>query len=182
MKKLILILLFVLIISNEVPNLLASNESHEETNNRYYNILRTMDIIKNEKIGYNNSIMISSKELTEVFHYSREFITQIDYKFITVKLNIPFTGNDSAGKRSRILLYLDDELLCDGTKYNQVQWELHPIHLEGIKLNVKAGNHKIKLMCCVDGGNLHIPHFNTNFIENTIKPEIFSTLIIIGQN
>ncbi len=142
----------------------------------------SMDIIKNEKIRYNNSIIISSTQLTEVFHYSREFITQIDYKFIIVKLNIPFTGNDSQGKRSRILLYLDDDVLCDGTKFNQVPWELHPIHLEGIKLNVQPGNHKIKLMCCVDGGNLNIPHYNTNLIEYTIKPEIFSTLVIIGQN
>ena len=144
--------------------------------------ISSIDIIKNEKIGYNQSITISNSQLTEVFHYSREFITQIDYKLLSVKLNIPFTGNDSAGKRSRVILYVDDEPICDGSMHNQVNWELKPLQLEGICLNVKAGYHKIKLMCCVDGGNLNIPHYNSSCIENTVKPEIFGKIIILGQN
>ena len=64
-----------------------------------------IDIIKNEKLGYNSSIIVSSKELNEVFYYSRDFKTLKDYKLLSIKLNIPFTGNDTAGSRSRILLY-----------------------------------------------------------------------------
>ena len=142
----------------------------------------SLDIIKNEKIGYNNHIIIDSKELTEVYHYSREFMTFFDYKLLTIKLSIPFTGNNIDGARSRVILYLDDEELCDGSMYNTYKWELKPIHLEGIGINIKAGNHKLKLKCCVDSGALYIPHFSIGCIENTVKPSIFGKLIIIGQN
>ena len=66
--------------------------------------------------------------------------------------------------------------------YNQVNWELKPLFLEGIGMNIKSGNHKIKLMCCVDGGELYIPHYNSGYIEHTIKPEISGKLIILGFN
>ena len=140
------------------------------------------ELIKYEKIGYNCSITVTSNQLTEIFHYSREFIAKKDYNILIVKLHIPFTGNNSAGKRSRILLYLDNEVICDGTMYNEVYWELKPLFLEGIGMNVKSGNHKIKLMCCVDGGELNIPHYNSSCIEHTIKPEISGKLIILGFN
>ena len=142
----------------------------------------SIHIIKNERINYNNSVKISSTQLTEVFYYSREFKTFHDIKVLTVKLDIPFTGNEIVGTRSRILLYLDDHLLCDGTMYNQVNWELKPLHLEGTVVDIKPGNHKIKLMCCVNGGILHIPHFHPQYIENTIKPPISGNLLIIAQN
>jgi len=140
------------------------------------------ELIKYEKIGYNCSITVTSNQLTEVFHYSREFITKKDYNILIVKLSIPFTGNNTQGKRSRILLYLDDEIICDGTMYNEVHWELKPLFLEGIGINVKSANHKLKLMCCVDGGELNIPHYNPGCIEHTIKPEISGRLIILGFN
>ena len=142
----------------------------------------SLNIIKNEKIGYNNSIEISSKELTEVYHYSREFMTFSDYKLLTIKLSIPFTGNGNRSARSRVILYLDDEELCDGSMYNTYEWELKPIHLEGIGINVKEGKHKLMLKCCVDSGTLYIPHYNEKLIENTVKPSVFGRLIIIGQN
>ena len=142
----------------------------------------SLDIIKNEKIGYNNHITIDSKELTEVYHYSREFVTFFDYKLLTIKLSIPFTGNGIDSARSRVILYLDDEELCDGSMYNTYRWEFKLLHLEGIGVNIKAGNHKLKLKYCVDSGVLYIPHFLTSGIENTVKPSIFGKLIIIGQN
>ena len=33
------------------------------------------NVIKDEKIGYNQSVIVNSKQLTEVFYYSREFDT-----------------------------------------------------------------------------------------------------------
>ena len=142
----------------------------------------SIHVIRNETINYNNSIVINSRKLSEVFCYSREFKTPHDIKVLTVKLDIPFTGNDTIGSRSRILLYLDDTLLCDGTMHNQDQWELKPLHLEGICVDVKPGIHKLKLMCCVDKGNLHIPHYHTAYIEHTIDPKISGKLVIIEQN
>ena len=143
--------------------------------------ISSVHIIKNERINYNSTIKISSPQLTEVYHYSREFKTLHEFKILTVILNIPFTGNYTAGSRSRILLYLDDELLCDGTFYTN-SWELKPLHLEGIAVDVKPGNHKVKLMCCVDKGELNIPHYNVIGIEHTIKPELSGKMVIIGQN
>ena len=101
---------------------------------------------------------------------------------ITVILDISFTGNEKANTWSRILLYLDEELLCDGTIFNQYEWELKPLHLEGIAVDVKTWNYKVKLICWVNGGILHIPHYNMNDIEYTIKPEISGKMVIIGQN
>ena len=141
-----------------------------------------IDIIKNEKLGYNSSIIVSSKELNEVFYYSRDFKTLKDYKLLSIKLNIPFTGNNTAGSRSRILLYLDNEPICDGSIYNQSPWEIKPLNLEGFGFNVKNGNHKLQLKCCVNMGNLNIPHYNELEIEGTIEPKLFGNLIIIGQN
>ena len=145
--------------------------------------ISSFDVIKNEKINYSYPIIISSTILTEVYHYSREFETYIDYKLLSVKLNIPYTGHDTKERRARIVLYLDDEEIYDGSIYNGVQsWDLRPINLEGIGQNIKAGIHNIKLMCCVDSGSLYIPAFGIDFIENTVKPEIFGKMIIIGQN
>ena len=152
----------------------------EKTPNK--SVSSTIEIIKTKKIGYNNHITISSNQLNEVFHYSRDFITLKDYKLLSIKLNIPFTGNNTSDSRSRILLYLDNEPICDGSIYNTNSWELKPLHLEGIGFNVKAGNHHLKLKCCVNKGILYIPHFDSVSIENTIEPKLFGNLVIIGQN
>ena len=100
--------------------------------------ISSVHIIQNQRINYNNSITINTPQLTEVYHDTREFKTCHEFKMLTVVLNIPFTGNDTADARSRILLYLDDELLCDGSVYNTNPWELKPLHLEGIAVDVNS--------------------------------------------
>ena len=142
----------------------------------------TIDILKNETIRYNSSILVNSRKLKEVYHYTREFITEIDYKLITIRLNIPLTGIDKAKCYARILLYLDDKMLCDGSIWSHVKWELKPIFLEGTGVNIQKGIHKIKLMCSVSGGNLNIPYFDNTSELYTIKPELSSQLTIITQN
>ena len=142
----------------------------------------TIDILKNETIRYNSPILVNSHKLNEVYHYTREFITEIDYKLITIRLNIPLTGIDLKKCYARILLYLDDKMLCDGSIWSHVDWELKPIFLEGSGVNIKKGIHKIKLMCSVTGGNLNIPYFDITSELYTIKPELSSQLTIIAQN
>ena len=126
--------------------------------------------------------MVNTKELSEVYHYSRSFTTDIDCKLITVKLNIPLVGINEKKNYSRILLYLDNDMICDGSIWSHVEWELKPIYLEGIGVNIKKGDHSVKLMCSVAGGKLNIPYFDTSCALNTIKPPLSSKLIIIGQN
>ena len=126
--------------------------------------------------------MVTSKELNEAYYYSRSFHIDNDYKLITVKLNIPLVAIDKKQNYSRILLFLDEEMICDGTIYSHVEWELKPIYLEGIGVNIKKENHLVKLMCSVSGGALNIPYFDTTSQLNTIKTELSSKLIIIGQN
>ena len=141
-----------------------------------------LEIIKNETIKYNSAILVKTKELSEVYHYSRSFTTDIDYKLITVKLNIPLVGINEKKNYSRILLYLDNDMICDGSIWSHVEWELKPIYLEGIGVNIKKGDHSVKLMCSVTGEKLNIPYFDTSCALNTIKPPLSSKLIIIGQN
>ena len=146
-------------------------------NNRETNF----DILINEKIGYNDYIKIDSKDLEEVHHYSRTFITKRNYKMCSVRLSIPLTGNSgNVGARSRILLYLDDEVICDGSIHNGVSWELRPINLIGEIFDLKAWEHKIKLLCCVNDGILYIPCYNRQCIEHTLSPKLTGKLIVLG--
>ena len=136
-----------------------------------------------QTIKYNDSIKIVSKTLTEVYHYTRIFNTTKNYKMCTVRLSIPFTGNNGGlGVRSRILLYLDEELICDGSIHNGSSWELKPLQLYGETFDLKPGEHTIKLMCCVSGNELFIPHLNLGGIEYTIKPEISGKMVALGFN
>jgi len=143
----------------------------------------SFDILLNQTIKYNDSINIVSKTLVEVYHYTRSFTTTQNYKMCTVRLNIPFTGNDGGlSIRSRILLYLDEELICDGSIHNGTSYELKPLQLIGELFDLKSGKHIIKLKCCVSGNTLHIPHYNPEKIENTIKPELTGKIVVIGFN
>ena len=141
-----------------------------------------LDILKEEKITYSASVTFNCKALEEIQFYTREFTTTKNYKLCTVDLNIPMTGNELAGKRARILLYLDEEMIFDATCHDPCNWNLKSLMISAKKINLLIGHHKIKLMGCVDGGNFYIPHFNTSFIENTISPPISGRLCIIGQN
>ena len=136
-----------------------------------------------QTIKYNDSIKIDSKSLIEVYHYTRIFNTNKKYKMCTVRLSIPFTGNNGGlGARSRILLYLDEELICDGSMHNGIQWELKPLQLYGEVFELKPGEHTVRLKCCVSGNELYIPHYNIKGAEFTIKPEISGKMVVLGFN
>ena len=138
------------------------------------------DVIKYEKIGYNQSIIVNSRQLTEIFHYSREFDTNMNYKLCTVQLNIPYSGIRKQSSIARIILYLDEEAIYDGSIYHVEDYILRPINLSGSKVNLMAGHHKIKLMACTNNEELHIPHLNVQGSENIIKPAIFGSYLVIG--
>ena len=140
------------------------------------------DILKDEKIGYNQSIIINSIFPIEIFHYSREFDTKKNYKLCTVQLNIPYTTTKGISTIARILLYLDDDMIYDGTIYSQQAYIIRPMNFYGHKSNLKVGHHKLKLMACVNSGELHIPHLNLFGIEHLIQPPISGSLLIIGYN
>ena len=137
---------------------------------------------KIEKIGFNDHIDIASTTFVEVHHYKRTFETKIAYKACIVKLNIPFTGLDNGGKRARILLCLDDKVICDGSMHSPSQWSLNPLYLQGELPDLQSGTHTVTLKCCVDGGKLYIPHYGGNVIESTLNPPIQATLIVVGIN
>ena len=48
--------------------------------------------------------------------------------------------------------------------------------------DLKPGEHTVKLMCCVNGNELFIPHLNLEGIEYTIKPEISGKMVVLGFN
>ncbi len=137
---------------------------------------------KIEKIGFNDSIEITSPKFVEVHHYKRTFETKIPYKACIVKLNIPFSGLKAESKRARILLCLDDTVICDGSIHSPNCWILTPLFLQGEMCDLKPGKHTVTLKCCVDGGTLHIPHYRKDLIEATLDPPIQATLIVVGIN
>ena len=137
-------------------------------------------VIKDEKIGYNQSVIVNSKELTEVFYYSREFETYINFKLCTVQLNIPYSGLRGYESVARILLYLDEDLICDGSIYSKEAYILRPLNLSGYKSNLIAGHHKLILKACTNNAELHIPHININGSEYIIKPPISGSILIVG--
>ena len=141
----------------------------------------SFDIIMDQKIEFNSTISIISRELTEVYHYSREFDTNIDYKLCTVQMNIPFTSMMNSCSCARILLYLDEDMICDGSFAIDSGWFFHPLNLFGHKVNLKKGHHKMKLMASVSDSELHIPHLNFEAAEYTVKPIISGSILIIGN-
>ena len=140
------------------------------------------DIIKDEKIGYNQTITVNSSLLSEIYHYSREFDTNKNYKLCTVQLNIPYSGIRGFETIARILLYLDNEMIYDGTIYTKNAYILRPINLSGHKTNLQAGHHTLKLFACTSNAELHIPHLNIMGPENIIQPAISGSYLVIGYN
>ena len=141
-----------------------------------------LDILKEEKFTYSSHVTLNSKTLVEIPFYTREFTTLKNYKLCSIDLNIPMTGNDTAGHRIRILIYLDEEQIYDSSYYDPSNFVLKFLVISAKKTNLLAGFHRFKLMGCVDGGTFYIPHYNINYIENTITPQISGRLFIIGQN
>lgn len=72
-------------------------------------------------------------------------------------------------------------MICDSTIYNRFQWELKPLTIMGYVKNLPKGNHKIKILACVDkGSTLNLPHLFKTCIEYTIKPIVSGSMTIIG--
>jgi hypothetical protein len=131
-----------------------------------------------EKIFFAASVTTNSLAWVELVNYTRTISTPALANLI-VTVHIPFTGNDTAAKRSRIRLDFDGVPISDASKFNETIWELHEITLTGLVANVAAGVHTLKLFAMVDGGTLNIPHFNAALIEST-APALFANLFLVG--
>ena len=141
---------------------------------------KTPKILFQQKLEYIAPVLIDQKELTEVPYYSREFKTEQIYNIVQVNINIPYTSMDTDCSHGKILTYLDNEMICDSTIHNQYQWELKPLTIIGYVKNLPIGNHKIKILACVDKGTLNLPHLWKTCIEYTIKPIVSGSMTIIG--
>ncbi len=132
-----------------------------------------------KNINFTTSVTTASTALQEISQYTIT-ITTPKLSCSIVTLHIPFAGNDTADKRSRICLQFDTQTISDATKYNQGQWELNEITLTGLVQNVAEGNHTVKVLAAVEGGTLNIPHYNPDRIEKKITPEIFANFYMVG--
>ena len=141
---------------------------------------KTPKILFQQKLEYIAPVLIDQKELTEVPYYSREFKTEQIYNIVQVNINIPYTSMDTDCSHGKILTYLDNEMICDSTIHNRYQWELKPLTIIGYVKNLPIGNHKIKILACVDKGTLNLPHLWKTCIEYTIKPIVSGSMTIIG--
>jgi hypothetical protein len=141
---------------------------------------KTPKILFQQKLEYIAPVLIDQKELTEVPYYTREFKTEQIYSIVQVNINIPYTSIDTDCSHGKILTYLDNEMICDSTIHSRHQWELKPLTIIGYVKNLPIGNHKIKILACVDKGTLNLPHLNKGYIEYTIKPIVSGSMTIIG--
>ena len=141
---------------------------------------KTPKILFQQKLEYIAPVLIDQKELTEVPYYTREFKTEQIYNIVQVNINIPYTSMDTDYSHGKILTYLDNEMICDSTIHNRYQWELKPLTIIGYVKNLPIGNHKIKILACVDKGTLNLPHLWKTCIEYTIKPIVSGSMTIIG--
>jgi hypothetical protein len=132
-----------------------------------------------KNINFTASVTTNSTTLQEISQYTQT-IAIPKLSCLIVTLHIPFTGNDTPDKRSRICLQFDTQTISDATKYNQGQWELNEITLTGLVQNVAEGNHTVKVWAAVEGGTLNIPHYNPDRIEKKITPEIFANFYMVG--
>ena len=141
---------------------------------------KTPKILFQQNLEYIASVLINQKELTEVPYYTREFKTEQIYNIVQVNINIPFTAIDKEWSRARILTYLDNEKICDSSIHSRLDYELKPLTIIGYVKNLPIGNHKIKILACVDQGTLNLPHLWEKRIEYTIKPIVSGSMTIIG--
>ena len=141
---------------------------------------KTPKILFQQKLEYIAPVLIDQKELTEVPYYTREFKTEQIYNIVQININIPYTSMDTDWSHGKILTYLDNEMICDSTINNRYQWELKPLTIIGYVKNLPIGNHKIKILACVDKGTLNLPHLWKTCIEYTIKPIVSGSMTIIG--
>ena len=132
------------------------------------------------KYEYDSSVTSTQNDFTQIPYYTH-YIELLPMQYLTVKIKIPFVGNDSNGKRSRILLKFDGEVIDQSAKYNTSAWELHDLVLEGTVFEIGQGKHIIEIYACVDGGTLNIPHLNTSLIEATKTPKLQGKLSIKGK-
>jgi len=140
----------------------------------------SVDVLHKEKIQYDKSITTNSKELKTIDFYTRTFQTNKDYKIINIKINIPYTSNDVDYGKSKVILFFDNEPICDLTMFDRVQYSLKPITIDAIVVEPPMGSHKMELKACVQNGTLNIPHYNPGFIEHTINPKLFGSIHILG--
>ena len=150
-------------------------EDGEELNDEFgYHILL------HEVSEFTCPITLNQKSLTNVAFYTRKVKAITDYMVVNVNINIPLTGNDSAGQYSRIITYFDDEVICDSSIYNSDAWEMKPLTINGYVKNVRQGEHTITIKAAVSAGTLHIPRFDSNSVAEKIKPRIQYSYFVAG--
>lgn len=132
-----------------------------------------------DTICYTAHVTVTSGTLVEVPIYTKNIHFQQKFKQLDVKLHIPFTGKEQAG-RSRIILFFDEKPVSDSSMYHATAWPMVPLTLEATICDVYPGSHKLSVQACVSDGTLYIPHFNTGAQEATIKPSIFGTYMVYG--
>ena len=93
----------------------------------------SVDVILDEKINFTSSVLINSKTLAEIPIYTRTIQVGANYPLCEIAISIPFTANDQAGKRSRIVLFLDTEPIYDGTVYGPSSYNLVPVNIAAKK-------------------------------------------------
>ena len=144
-----------------------------------------MKLIHFEKINFDKTVEIKSKELTMVPWCQKIFYIDKSIALCTVNINIPYVGNatsDDSWNSSKIVLFIDDEPIYTGQINSHSIYDLRPLFISADKPYLKEGQHKLSLKACVykEDHKLAIPFVDLNDVENTVEPKNFATIKIIG--
>ena len=141
-----------------------------------------MKLIHFEKIVFDHSVEIKSKQLENIPWCQKDFYTDKELSLCTVNINIPYVGHILDNwKSSKIVLFLDEEPIYTGQINSHCKYPLHPLFISADKPCLKPGQHKISLKACVtEGGHLGIPFLDKYNIEFTDETKNFATIKILG--
>ena len=106
----------------------------------------TMKLIHFEKINFDYSVEIKSKDLQEVSWCQKQFYTDKDLSLCTININIPYVGPICREwNSSKIVLFLDDGPIYTRQINSHRTNPLNPLIISCDNPNLKYGLHKLSL-------------------------------------
>ena len=141
--------------------------------------VKSHKFILNEALKYTDSITCDSSSWQDIYYYTRTFETTMVYSICQIRLSVPLVGNSDQYSMSRIIMYLDDEELCDGSSFSNYAWVLSPLNLIGVKEFLQIGKHRVRISACVrKPGCLFIPAYGSGHPNAPLTPIIQGRYLI----
>ncbi len=121
-----------------------------------------VDLVYHE-ITNTDLVKLTNKNLAEVPKYKRQIYFSRDYKFVRVRLFVPFNGNTK--NRVKLILYFDGTIIHTSFMCPDGFYMFIDVEMEGVVKNVNAGYHTITVKTASEGSRHDFPHLNKSYLE-----------------